>query len=235
VLAALGLIAEGAIYDWSVLYMQQELGSPQKQAALAYAAFSAAMAAARFGGDAMRARFTPEALLRGSGLVAAASMTLVLLTDLPWLALAGFAINALLLMACRVPFAMSRDRLLPVVLQRVNRGGTPAPALVTSTLVALVCIATNTFNTLLAMLAFLFVANYGLVFTAFFVSRYRAPDAARPFRVPGYPFVPGCALAGSLAFMAGAVLGDRTNSMLALAVLAISWPIYRMTRPREAR
>jgi predicted MFS family arabinose efflux permease len=91
VLAALGLIAEGAIYDWSVLYMQQELGSPQKQAALAYAAFSAAMAAARFGGDAMRARFTPVALLRGSGLLAAAAMTLVLLTDLPWLALVGFA------------------------------------------------------------------------------------------------------------------------------------------------
>jgi predicted MFS family arabinose efflux permease len=91
VLAALGLIAEGAIYDWSVLYMQQELGSPQKQAALAYAAFSAAMAAARFGGDAMRARFTPVALLRGSGVLAAAAMTLVLLTDLPWLALAGFA------------------------------------------------------------------------------------------------------------------------------------------------
>lgn len=91
VLAALGLIAEGAIYDWSVLYMQQELGSPQKQAALAYAAFSAAMAAARFGGDAMRARFTPVALLRSSGVLAAAAMTLVLLTDLPWLALVGFA------------------------------------------------------------------------------------------------------------------------------------------------
>ncbi|MFS2055824.1 hypothetical protein ACEN8K_44395, partial [Variovorax sp. CT11-76] len=59
VLAALGLIAEGAIYDWSVLYLQQELGSPQKQAALAYASFSAAMAAARFGGDALRARFAP--------------------------------------------------------------------------------------------------------------------------------------------------------------------------------
>jgi predicted MFS family arabinose efflux permease len=91
VLAALGLIAEGAIYDWSVLYMQQELGSLQKQAALAYAAFSAAMAAARFGGDAMRARFTPVALLRGSGVLAAAAMTLVLSTDLPWLALVGFA------------------------------------------------------------------------------------------------------------------------------------------------
>ena len=91
VLAALGLIAEGAIYDWSVLYMQQELGSPQNQAALAYASFSAAMAAARFGGDAMRARFSPAALLLGSGVLAAAAMTLVLLTDLPWLALVGFA------------------------------------------------------------------------------------------------------------------------------------------------
>lgn len=91
VLAALGLIAEGAIYDWSVLYLQQELGSPQQQAAMAYASFSAAMAAARFGGDAMRARFAPAVLLRGSACLAAGSMTLVLLTDTPWVALAGFA------------------------------------------------------------------------------------------------------------------------------------------------
>ena len=90
-LAALGLIAEGAIYDWSVLYLQQELGSPQKQAALAYASFSAAMAATRFGGDALRARFAPALLLRGSALVAAAAMSLVLFTDTPWLALVGFA------------------------------------------------------------------------------------------------------------------------------------------------
>ncbi|CAN5901295.1 MFS transporter [soil metagenome] len=91
VLAALGLIAEGAIYDWSVLYLQQELGSPQQQAALAYASFSGAMAAARFGGDAMRARFAPPLLLRWSALLAAASMSLVLLTEMPWLALVGFA------------------------------------------------------------------------------------------------------------------------------------------------
>jgi predicted MFS family arabinose efflux permease len=91
VLAALGLVAEGAMYDWSVLYLQQELGSPQQQAALAYASFSAAMAAARFGGDALRARLAPAPLLRASALLAAASMTLVLLTPSPWVALAGFA------------------------------------------------------------------------------------------------------------------------------------------------
>jgi APA family basic amino acid/polyamine antiporter len=50
--------------------------------------------------------------------------------------------------------------------------------------------------------------------------------------VPGYPFIPGLALGGSLAFMVGAVLGDRANSMLAIGLLVISWPVYRLTRPR---
>jgi predicted MFS family arabinose efflux permease len=49
------------------------------------------MAAARFGGDAMRARFAPHVLLLGSGLLAAGAMAMVLITDLPWLALVGFA------------------------------------------------------------------------------------------------------------------------------------------------
>ncbi|XAH25059.1 MFS transporter [Xylophilus sp. GW821-FHT01B05] len=91
-LAGIGLIAEGAMYDWSVLYLQQELGSPQHQAAFAYASFSAAMALTRFGGDWVRARVAPAVLLRGSALLAAAAMLLVLLTSNPWVALAGFAL-----------------------------------------------------------------------------------------------------------------------------------------------
>jgi predicted MFS family arabinose efflux permease len=91
-LAALGLLAEGAMYDWSVLYLHQELGSPADRAALAYACFSAAMAAARFGGDAVRRRVAAAPLLQASALLAAAAMALVLLTDTPALALAGCAL-----------------------------------------------------------------------------------------------------------------------------------------------
>jgi hypothetical protein len=42
-------------------------------------------------------------------------------------------VNAVVLMASRVPFAMSRVGLMPSFLQRVNRGGTPAPALFAGT------------------------------------------------------------------------------------------------------
>lgn len=92
-LAALGLIAEGAMYDWSVLYLKQELQSPASVAALGYAAFSAAMAAGRFGGDAVRRRLSAPALVRLSGALAALGMALALLAASPVAALVGFAIT----------------------------------------------------------------------------------------------------------------------------------------------
>lgn len=140
------------------------------------------------------------------------------------------SVNALLLMASRIPFAMGRDGLLPAALQRVNRGGTPVPSLWASVLVTLGLIATNTFNTMIALLAFMFVANYAVTFTAFFVVRRRQPDAPRPFRTPLYPLVPALALLGSLAFIGVALASDTIHSLFALAFVGLSWPVYRLFR-----
>jgi predicted MFS family arabinose efflux permease len=95
ILAALGLIAEGAMYDWSVLYMTQELHSEPGFAALAYASFSAAMAAARFGGDWVRERVSPPVLMSSSAALAAVSMAAVLWIAHPVVTLVGFALVGL--------------------------------------------------------------------------------------------------------------------------------------------
>jgi predicted MFS family arabinose efflux permease len=95
ILAALGLIAEGAMYDWSVLYMTQELHSEPGFAALAYASFSGAMAAARFGGDWVRERVTPQLLMSASATLAAVSMAAVLWIAHPMVTLVGFALVGL--------------------------------------------------------------------------------------------------------------------------------------------
>jgi APA family basic amino acid/polyamine antiporter len=118
------------------------------------------------------------------------------------------------------------------VLERVNLGGTPVPALVASTVIALAFAFSGALDRLLALLAFFFVANYVLTFVSLFRSRIREPDLPRPFRVPAYPWVPGAALAGSLAFLVAAVWADRVNSALAVALVAVSWPIHRLTSRR---
>ncbi len=92
VLILAGMIAEGVMYDWSVLYLKQELGMAQADAALGYAVFSAAMAATRFGGDALRERFAEPVLLGAGALLAAVAMAVVLLAATPWVALAGFVL-----------------------------------------------------------------------------------------------------------------------------------------------
>lgn len=85
-----GMIAEGVMYDWCVLYLQQELGLSAARAAWGYAAFSGAMALARFGGDALRERFAERRLLAVGAGTAAAAMTVVLLSASPAVAFVGF-------------------------------------------------------------------------------------------------------------------------------------------------
>jgi predicted MFS family arabinose efflux permease len=91
-LAALGMVAEGAMYDWSVLYMQTQTAAPPALAALGYASFSAAMAATRFGGDILRTHVSSPRLLAASGLLAAVAMATVLIVRDPIVALVGFAL-----------------------------------------------------------------------------------------------------------------------------------------------
>jgi basic amino acid/polyamine antiporter, APA family len=142
--------------------------------------------------------------------------------------------NACALMASRVLHAMSRDRLLPEALQTVNAGGTPSVAHWTSIAVAAGFIVSGTVNSVLALCAFFFVANYTLSFVSVFALRRREPDTPRPWRVPGFPFTTGLALLGSLAFLAGSVLSDWANSWKSIVLLALSYPVYRVVIARRA-
>jgi fucose permease len=92
ILLSLGLVAEGIVYDWAVLYMKQELGAAQSQAAWAYISFAVAMAGMRFGGDALRARFDEMRLLRLGATASALAMCVVLSTSQVLVAVVAFAV-----------------------------------------------------------------------------------------------------------------------------------------------
>ena len=139
------------------------------------------------------------------------------------------AINALHLMATRVIFAMSRDGLVSKRAAIVNEGGTPTTALALSLMVSLLFIIFGEkFETVITVLAFFFVVNYILSFVSLFVLRRREPDKPRPYRAWGYPITPALALIGSVLFLAGAIRADTRNSVYALVLLAVSYPVYRL-------
>ena len=146
-------------------------------------------------------------------------------------------INAYTLTAPRILYAMSCDELFARRAARVNRGGTPTVTLLISTMVAVLFIVSAKFSAILAALAFFFVANYTMAYISVFVLRKREPDLPRPYRVWGYPWTTAIVLLGSIAFLVGAAISDKKNSLWALAILAASYPLYLIVKlfaPRSA-
>jgi len=139
-------------------------------------------------------------------------------------------INAYTLSAPRTLYAMSCDRLFTHHGTVVNKGGTPTITLLISTVVAVLFIISGTFNQVLAVVAFFFVSYYTMAFISVIVLRRREPDLPRPYRVWGYPFTTLIVIAGSVAFLVGAVAADQKNSLWALILLAISLPVYLIVK-----
>ena len=85
------LLAEGAVADWSALYLSRSLEATAAVSALGYTGFSLMMATSRTLGDRLNERLGPVALARGGGLLAAAGLSGALVLGTAPAALAGFA------------------------------------------------------------------------------------------------------------------------------------------------
>jgi APA family basic amino acid/polyamine antiporter len=142
-------------------------------------------------------------------------------------------INAYSLFCPRILYAMSRDRLFPEWGTTVNDGGTPTYTLLLSAALAIAFLLTGTFNSVIAVAAFFFVLNYVFSFAAVFKLRRTMADAPRPYKAWGYPLTTGFSLLGGVAFLIGAVVTDKRNSLIAIGLLAVSYPVYAATIRRR--
>ena len=65
--------------------------------------------------------------------------------------------------------------------------------------------------------------------------RQREPDLPRPFRAWGYPWTPLIALIGSLCYLALNLASDFKNSILGLAFVGLSYPVFLLANRLRAR
>ncbi|MGH7712509.1 MAG: APC family permease, partial [Gemmatimonadaceae bacterium] len=147
---------------------------------------------------------------------------------------------AIVITAPRVYYTMARDGLFFGKLAEVHpRFGTPAFAIVVGTLWSMVLAATGTFQQLLTYVVFIGWIFYGLGAMAVIVLRRTRPAAARPFRVPGYPWTPVVFTLSAAAIVANTILTRPRDVVLGLLIVALGAPAYliwrrRRTAPAEA-
>lgn len=114
VFAAICFSAEGAVRDWSSLFLTRDVQASVDRAGWGYAAMSATMGLCRFGGDWLRLHFGEKKIVVLSGIVAVAGFVLAVTADHHLLAVAGFGLVGLGL-----------SNTVPILISAAGRSSTP--------------------------------------------------------------------------------------------------------------
>jgi basic amino acid/polyamine antiporter, APA family len=141
------------------------------------------------------------------------------------------AANGLSLTLPRLFFAMANDRVFFARLASVHPSfGTPAAAILCTSVWSTVLVLSGSFEQLLAYVVFMSWLWFALAALAIFVYRRREPDAIRPFRAPGYPLTPILFIAAALVIVANTVVAQPVQSIMGLGLAAAGVPAFYVWR-----
>jgi APA family basic amino acid/polyamine antiporter len=143
------------------------------------------------------------------------------------------ATNCQLMPHSRVYFAMARDGLFFRPAAAVHpRYRTPAGALLIQGVWSSLLVLSGTFDQLTDMVIFASFIFYGSTAFGVFVLRRSMPDAPRPYRVPGYPFVPALFVAFCVVLVVVTIVQSPRNAGIGLALILTGIPMYYVWKSR---
>jgi len=141
-------------------------------------------------------------------------------------------VNGLILSGARVCFAMARDALFFRGLERVNAAGVPGNALAAQAGWACVLVLSGSYSDLLKYVISADLLFYVLLVLAVIVLRRKRPDLPRPFRAPGYPFLPLLYAAAGLLLIGILLSGNPRTTWPGYLLVVSGVPVYALWRRR---
>jgi APA family basic amino acid/polyamine antiporter len=144
--------------------------------------------------------------------------------------------NGLILAGSRVVYAMAHDGLFFRATGKLNRRGVPGTALVLQGvwIAVLILLRTrradgtygNLYSDLLDYVVFSVLIFYVLTIAGIFVLRAKRPEAERPYRAFGYPFVPLLYIVAAVAIMFVLLLYKTQTTWPGLVIVLLGVPVY---------
>jgi APA family basic amino acid/polyamine antiporter len=146
----------------------------------------------------------------------------------------GASISAMVLAGPRVYFAMARDGLFPVSVQRIHpRFHAPTVAIIAQAVWSIVLVSSGQLAQLVDYTGFAIVLFGAVAVGALFVLRRKEPDAPRPFKAWGYPIAPAIFVGASIVILANDLWRRAETSFTGLAVIAAGIPLYYWMKSRR--
>jgi APA family basic amino acid/polyamine antiporter len=145
-------------------------------------------------------------------------------------------ISSTILYCCRIYLPMAQDGVFFHAVARVHpRYRTPSASIVAQWIWATVLTFSGTYEQLYTYVTFAVVLFHGLTGVAVFVLRRTRPEAPRPYRTTGYPWVPLVFVLASVALVANTLVEKPVESLIGVGLLAAGVPAYIFWRRQTER
>ncbi|OYU80185.1 MAG: amino acid transporter [Flavobacterium sp. BFFFF1] len=134
--------------------------------------------------------------------------------------------SGLVLSGGRLFYAMAKDKQFFKGAGELNAHDVPAKALWVQCLWACILCISGKYGDLLTYATFASLLFYMLTIGGVFILRKREPEAERPYKAFGYPFVPALYIVVTAAICVTLLVYDTANTGLGLGIVALGIPVY---------
>jgi APA family basic amino acid/polyamine antiporter len=134
--------------------------------------------------------------------------------------------NASILAGCRPYYAMAREGLFFRSVAKLNKAKAPGNSLLYQCVWSCVLVLSGTFDQLTDMIIFAVFIYYGATTLGVFILRRKMPDAARPYKVWGYPVVPAIVILFSLGLFVNTIITRPREAGIGLVLMLTGIPMY---------
>lgn len=143
--------------------------------------------------------------------------------------------NGLILAGARVYYTMAKDRLFFKQAGNLNKNSVPQWALWSQAIVAFILCLSGEYGNLLDMISFVVVIFYTLTIAGIFILRKKRPDAERPYKAFGYPFLPAIYIIMGLAFCVLLIIYKPQFTWPGLIIVLMGIPLYYFAVSRQKK
>jgi APA family basic amino acid/polyamine antiporter len=143
--------------------------------------------------------------------------------------------NGLILAGARVYYTMAKDKLFFKQAGTLNKNSVPQWALWAQAIVASVLCLSGEYGNLLDMISFVVVIFYSLTIAGIFILRKKRPDAERPYKAFGYPFLPAIYILMGLSFCLLLIIYKPKFTWPGLIIVLIGIPLYYFAVSRQKK
>ena len=134
--------------------------------------------------------------------------------------------NASILTGARPYYAMAREGLFFKKIGELNKSNVPGNSLLWQGIWASVLVLSGTFDQLTDMIIFAVFIFYGATSLGVFILRKKMPDAPRPYKVWGYPFIPAFYILFCIGLFCNTIIARPREAAIGSVLILLGIPVF---------